>query len=192
MRKRVLREEMDEKRPERTKKRDGQVAEPPSIFNKKATETLRNPDDLDKFVRVTNPSVWVVLVACVMLVVGLLAWGVFGAVTTSVSGMGVVIDGEAMCFLPAEDATKVDEGDAASIGGKSVRVEDVSAVPLSRDEADKVLDSDYLVSALVKDDWAYKVVFDGDVSTLPNGVPIVVSITVERVAPITLVLGGTS
>lgn len=167
------------------------MADSPSIFNKKATEKLRNPDDLDKFVRVTNPGVWVVLVACVMLVAGLLAWGIFGAVTTSVSGTGVVIDGQAMCFLPAEDATKVDEGDIASIGGRSMKVEDVSAVPLSRDEADKVLASDYLVSTLMKSDWAYKVVFDGDVAGLPNDVPIDVSITVERVAPITLVLGGT-
>ena len=29
-----------------------------SIFNLKASEKLRNPDDLDKYIRVTKPSVW--------------------------------------------------------------------------------------------------------------------------------------
>ena len=60
-----------------------------SIFNKKASEKLRNPDDLDKYLRVTNPSVWIVIAACVVLLLGLLAWGVFGTVSTSVKGIGV-------------------------------------------------------------------------------------------------------
>jgi hypothetical protein len=49
-----------------------------SIFTKKATDKLRSPDDLDEYVRVTNPSVWVVLAACIVLLVGLFAWAVFG------------------------------------------------------------------------------------------------------------------
>ena len=161
-----------------------------SIFNKKATDKLRNPDDLDKYVRVTNPSVWVVLGACVALLIGLLAWGVFGAVTTSVGGTGVCVDGRAMCFLEAEDAARVHIGDAANVGGERMTVSEMAAVPVSRDEASKILVSDYLVSSLVKGDWTYQVVFDGDTNELPNGLPLTVSITTERVAPISLVLGG--
>ena len=161
-----------------------------SIFNKRATEKLRNPDDLDKFVRVTNPSVWVVLAACVALLAGLLSWGILGAVTTSVSDTGVVVDGKALCFLTADDMAKVHVGDVANVGGEKMEVADVSAVPLSRDEAKEVLKSDYLVSALVEDDWAYKVAFKGDASELTAGVPLTVSITTERIAPITLILGG--
>lgn len=60
----------------------------PSIFNKRATERLRSPDDLEKYVQVTNPSVWVVLGACIALLAGLLAWGIFGTVSTNVSAQG--------------------------------------------------------------------------------------------------------
>ena len=161
-----------------------------SIFNKKATEKLRSPDDLDKYVQVANPSVWVVLVACVALLAGLLAWGVFGAVTTSVSTTGVVVDGKAMCFLSAEDVAKVSVGDGANFGGERMSVDQVASVPVSRDEAHSILSGDYLVSALVSGDWAYQVTFDGDVSELSENVPITVNITVERIAPITLILGG--
>lgn len=38
-----------------------------NIFTKKASDRLRSPDDLDEYVRVTNPSVWIVLAACAML-----------------------------------------------------------------------------------------------------------------------------
>ena len=161
-----------------------------SIFNKNATERLRSPDDLDKFVRVTNPSVWVVLAACLALLAGLLAWGVFGSVTTSVSSTGVSVSSNAMCFLTAEDAAKVHEGDAAFVGGEQMRVAKVAPIPVSRDEAGKILTSDYLVSTLMSSDWAYQVTFDGDTSELADGVPLTVSITVERIAPITLILGG--
>ena len=161
-----------------------------SIFNRKAAEKLRSPDDLDKHLQVTNPSVWVALVACLALLAGLLAWGVFGAVTTSVSATGVVVDDTAMCFLSAENAAKVHAGDAAFVGEKQMKVANVAAVPYSRSEAGKVLSSDYLVSTLVTGDWAYQVTFDGNVSGLASGVPLTVSITTERIAPISLVLGG--
>lgn len=161
-----------------------------SIFNKKATEKLRSPDDLDKYVQVTNPSIWVVFVACIALVVGLLAWGVFGSVTTSVSATGVRVNGETMCFLTAEDAAKVHVGDAAHVGGEQMKVAAVATVPHSRDEAGKVLVNDYLVSSLVSGDWAYQIKFSGDASELAEGVPLTVSITTERIAPISLILGG--
>ena len=161
-----------------------------SIFNKKATEKLRSPDDLDKYVQVTNPSIWVALIACIALLAGLLAWGVFGSVTTSVSTTGTAIDGKAMCFLSAENIAKVNKGDVAKVGTERLTVAEVSKTPLSRNEVSKVLPNDYLVSTLVNGDWAYQVTFEGDTSELTNGVPLKVSITTEHIAPITLVLGG--
>ena len=158
-----------------------------SIFNKRATEKLRNPDDLDKYVRVTNPSVWVVLAACAALLVGLLSWGVFGAVTTSVSATGTVVDGVPTCFLSADDIAQVNKGDVANVGGKRMTVLEVAEVPMSPDEAKEILKSDYLTSALVKDDWAYRVTFEGDASGLAEGVPLTVEITTERIAPISLI-----
>ena len=160
------------------------------IFNQKAAEKLRSPDDLDKYVRVANPSVWVALIACIALLAGLLAWGVFGAVTTSVTTTGVCVNGQAMCFLSAKDVAKVDAGDVASVGGEPMTVAEVATVPLSRTEAGKILTGDYLVSTLVPDDWSYQVTFEGDTEKLADGVPLTVNITVKRIAPITLVLGG--
>ena len=95
-----------------------------------------------------------------------------------------------MCFLKAEEAAQVHEGDVAVVDGERMTVAEVASVPVSRNEAGKILVSDYLVSSLVEGDWAYQVIFDGDTGGMENGVPLTVSITTERVAPISLVLGG--
>ncbi|MBP3883525.1 MAG: hypothetical protein J6D54_01120 [Olsenella sp.] len=161
-----------------------------SIFNSHAAEKLRSPDDLDKYVRVTRSSAWAVISALVLLLAGLLAWGVFGAVSTSVTATGVRVGSEVMCFIPPEGIAKVDPGDAASVGNAQMRGAAVSAVPLSRAEAREKLGNDYLVSALVKGDWAYLVTFErSDGSDLAQGVPLKVDIIIERVAPIKLLLG---
>ena len=163
-----------------------------SIFTEKAENKLRSPDDLDDYVRVTNPSVWVVLAACISLVIGLLVWGILGSVYTSVAATGVVVNDKAMCFLSADDVAKVDEGDVATVDGVQMKVADVASIPMSRDEADDVLPSDYLASTLIAGDWVYQVTFDGDISQLDRGVPLTVSIVVERIAPISLIFGNGS
>lgn len=161
-----------------------------SIFNRRAAEKLRSPDDLDKYVRVTNPGAWAVVAAMAALLAGLLAWGVFGAVSTSVSATGACVGGRVVCMLAAEDAAKVEPGDAANVGGAQLSVASVAAVPLSRDEAHGELGGDYLVSALMEGDWAYLVTFEGEgADALAQGVPLTVSITTERVAPLSLILG---
>ena len=159
-----------------------------SIFNKKATDKLRNPDDLERCIQVTNPSVWAVLIACIALLVGLLSWGVFGSVTTRVVATGTVVDGQATCFLSADHVAKVHVGDNANFGGTLVSVSEIAAVPLSRNEAHNELGSDYLASALLPGDWAYQVDFSGDVSGLVPGIPQTVDITVEQIAPLSLIL----
>ena len=163
-----------------------------SMFTKKAMDKLRSPDDLDKYVSVTNPSVWVILAACLALLAGILTWGIFGAVTTSVTTSGAVESGEALCLLTASEAREVHVGDEAVMGGQRVTVKAISATPLSRGEVAEDLANDFLTATLMKEDWAYKVTLEGDTSALPVGVPLDVRITVERVAPISLVVGGQS
>lgn len=160
-----------------------------NIFTKKATEQLRSPDDLDEYVRVTNPSVWVVLGACVVLMLGLFAWGFLGTAESSVGATGTHVNGETICFLPADKATSIHEGDDANVGGELMKVASVSTVPVSVLEAREIVGSDYLASTLVRDDWTYVVYFSGDAS-FEEGIPLPVTITIERIAPISIIFGN--
>ena len=157
-------------------------------MQQKTKETLRNPDDLERFIKVTSPSVWAVIAACIGVLIALFIWGVFGSVTTNVSTKGVVVNGHALCFLPAEEAAKVKVGDAAEFNGEAMQVAEVGAVPMSIEEARTELGSDYLSDTMLVGDWGYRIVLSGESASVAQGIPQPVSITVERIAPIKLIL----
>lgn len=51
-----------------------------SIFREKSMERVSSPEQLNDYLKVTTPSVWLVLLALVILLAGILAWSVFGTV----------------------------------------------------------------------------------------------------------------
>ena len=50
------------------------------IFREKSMKQVNQPEDLDDYIRVTTPSVWVVLIATVLVLVAILGWMIFGTV----------------------------------------------------------------------------------------------------------------
>ena len=51
-----------------------------SIFRQQSLDQINGPEELKDYVRVTTPSVWIVLTAVTLLVVGILGWCFFGTV----------------------------------------------------------------------------------------------------------------
>ena len=160
-----------------------------SIFTEKATNKLRSPDDLDVYVRATNPSVWVVVAAWACLLIGLFTWGFLGSSETNVGAYATYTKGEVVCFLSADKASKIHVGDSVNVGGSLMEVESISVVPLSRAEAREVVGSDYLANTIVEDEWTYLVRLSGTSNSgFQEGIPISASFTTGKVAPISLLV----
>ena len=64
---------MDENKQEEIKKKEHS-----GIFREKSMERISSPEQLHDYIRVTTPAVWVVLIAIVLLLVGVVIWGIFG------------------------------------------------------------------------------------------------------------------
>ncbi len=64
-----------------------------SVYRKASMERISSPEQLNDYLRVTNPSVWIVLAAVVLLLVGTLIWACFTYIGSSVSGVAEVNDG---------------------------------------------------------------------------------------------------
>ena len=48
------------------------------IIREKSMERVSSPEALNDYIRVTTPSVWIVLIALAVLLAGMLVWSIFG------------------------------------------------------------------------------------------------------------------
>ena len=51
-----------------------------SIFREKSLERISAPEQLNDYIKVTKPSVWVVLIATILLIAGALVWAICGKI----------------------------------------------------------------------------------------------------------------
>ena len=50
------------------------------VFRKKSIKKISQPEDLNDYIRVTTPSVWIALIAVVLVLAAILGWMIFGTV----------------------------------------------------------------------------------------------------------------
>ncbi len=51
-----------------------------SIFRDKSLERISNPEQLNDYIKVSTPSVIVILAATLILILGIFIWAVFGTI----------------------------------------------------------------------------------------------------------------
>lgn len=56
-----------------------------NLFRKKSLDRVSSPEQLNDYIRVTTPSVWLVMLGLVILLAGMLVWGIFGTVDATES-----------------------------------------------------------------------------------------------------------
>ena len=81
-----------------------------SIFRQKSLETISSPEQLTDYPRVTNPSIWVILAAVILLLGGLFVWRTVGNLETIANGTAVVENGTAQILLIDTDKGTVSSG----------------------------------------------------------------------------------
>ena len=50
------------------------------LFREKTVKQVTSPEQLDDYIRVVSPGVWLMLSGIIVLLLGVLAWAVFGSV----------------------------------------------------------------------------------------------------------------
>lgn len=86
-----------------------------SLFRKKNIDRITSPEQLQDYVKVTNPSVWLVLLATILFLAGVIVWGLFGSIQTKVSTVAIVSDDIAEISIPSAKKEIITEGMSVTI-----------------------------------------------------------------------------
>ncbi|PKM76291.1 MAG: hypothetical protein CVU90_13210 [Firmicutes bacterium HGW-Firmicutes-15] len=62
----------------------------PSIFRKSSLERISSPERLNEYIKITNPGIWSILLACLALLIAVGFWGYYGNIPDSVRAKGVI------------------------------------------------------------------------------------------------------
>ncbi|MEG0257547.1 MAG: hypothetical protein RR632_04545 [Christensenella sp.] len=155
-----------------------------SLFRKKSIDRISSPEQLTDYIRVSRPSIWIVLIAAVVLLGALLIWGIYGAIPDVIEMNGVAQEGTVTCYVnnPANITDKM----KAEVDGKPAEVVRVEENPFSKDEVAKRFNEDYVLHMLDVGDWNYEVIVFSD--TASDGI-VRVKIIGNPIQPISFLLG---
>lgn len=81
------------------------AGEKSKLFREKNLERLESPEQLNDYLRVTSPGVWMILSAVILLLIGVFIWAVFGRIEATTQAVVVTENGGSTCIVP-ESAIK--------------------------------------------------------------------------------------
>ena len=152
------------------------------LFRQKSLDKVSSPEQMNDYIRVTSPGVWLVLAAVIALLAGLLIWSVAGRLETTVAAAAVAGPEGTVLYIPEEEMDAIPSDAAVHIDGQNCVLGTPAARPVAVDES---FDAYVLhISGLSDGQWVYPVAVDAD---LDEGV-YEAKIVVDSVSPISFLL----
>ena len=157
--------------------------------DKKVLERLQSPDDLDRYLRMTTPGVWISVIACAAILLGIGAWAVFGSVSDHITLQGVAAMDGIVCFVDGDTALRIKEGDFAYVDGVPERVTHVEEWAYDADRHAEAGLTDLEIRQLAGDLEMVHPIMISDSRNLEFKKSVQVTITVDEKTPIAMIFG---
>lgn len=152
------------------------------LFREKSMERVSSPEQLHDYIRVSNPGVWVILLAVIVLLTGVCVWGIFGHLDTALTCVCIANGGKSVVYIREAQIASVKEGMYVTVNDQTYGIREIGTVPVSVDETF----SEYALhtGGLETGEWVYEVKLD---AVLPEGV-YASNIIIESVKPMSFVI----
>ena len=105
------------------------------LFRQKSMDRINSPEQMNDYIRVSNPSVWMILGAVIVLLIGVCVWGIFGRLDTTLQTGGVCESGQLVLYVGEKDVDKIGESTLVSVDRKEFALSEISGEPVKLDES---------------------------------------------------------
>ena len=103
-----------------------------TIFREKSLDRISSPEQLDDYLKVSTPSLWIVLGAVIALLVGIIVWANVDYLETTINAAATVEEGVVEIVLTGNDAETIKEGMKVRINSFETDVEFIQYDDLGR------------------------------------------------------------
>lgn len=159
------------------------MEEKKQLFRESTINRISSPEQLNDYIRVTNPGVWLLLTALLLLLAGALVWGFLGELETTQKVTAIVTNGEAV-FYCANDNDFSTGMQVVLENGATNTISAVSSKPVSRADIEASYD-EYALFELDPPEWAYTVTVPAP--GIEDGITEL-SIVLNTIRPISFIL----
>ena len=145
-------------------------------------DRVSSPEQLQDYVRVANPGLWMVISAIVILLAGVVVWGFIGKIDTTMSTAIVTDNGKAVIYIGESNVEKIEVGMTVRSGENEYKITDIAKEAIKVDSS--LTDYAIHASGVTVGEWVYAVSIDGEHS---DGVQKA-DIVIESISPISFIL----
>lgn len=80
------------------------------IFRQKSLQRLKSPENLDDYIKVANPGVWLLLASVIILLTGACVWGFYGRINCIAKARVHAEKGVVVCYVSDDDIAFIKKG----------------------------------------------------------------------------------
>lgn len=154
------------------------------LFRKKNMDRVSSPEQLNDRIRVTGFGVWLLLSGILLVLAGIVVWGIFGRLDTTLPVSAITQQGQTVCYVKEQSISQIQVGMAVDAESGSTTVASIAVVPVQVDDQFP----EYLchVGALSRGEWVYEVMLQDALGE--EGSIFAAQIVTESIAPLTFVV----
>lgn len=162
-----------------------------TIFRKKSLERIASPDSLDDYLKVSSPSIWLIVSALAIILTVAGAWCFLGKIPTITAGIGIQTKTETLCFVPAAEGYSIEKGMQVRFtsgeAGEAMRGKIVEiGEPVPAAEAAEDAGAEWLA---MPDQWVCPITVRMEEGTPDKGKSYGIQIVIDEQRPVDLLLG---
>lgn len=169
------------------------------IFRHSTMNRVASSEELDHYIKVTNPSAWVIVLAALLLIGGIIVWAAIAVVPVTVETTGITFTTNdsnktnVICFVNEETADRVrKQRMIAFVEGVEANDATMTEMPLSATEVISILGSDFYVDSIDLDAWNYMVTIEPGGELMQTDFSIDTAVGKSRLVPVSLIVRETN
>lgn len=153
-------------------------------MEEKKSKKVDSPEQLNEYIRLSNPGVWITMIAIIVLLIGFCVWGVFGKIDTKIATVAVSDEASTYIYVKEEDLSKVKDRMPVTLNGS----EDTFEIVELYETPEKITEDmdEYVrhLGDLQIGEWAYKCKLDKNVKEGTYGADIII----ESISPMKFIV----